>query len=194
MQIPTFLGFDHVCRGTAKTSCKMGTSSPFPLHWVSQQALGKVPLTFSTGWRQHFSPSLLSKMAGPLYDLFYFLSSKIKPFEVDIQHGNWKHGCLKLWENYKQIGGQDLISWTGDGQRVGRTGVGQSFIIAGTTNPTSSNPHPEANHSQTPAWQHNSAHLHLCLASADAETEANWQQDNSGENYIFCIAFICDYI
>lgn len=189
MQIPTFLGFDHVCRGTAKTSCKMGTSSPFPLHWASQQALGKVPLTFSTGWTQHFFPSLLSKMAGPLYSLFYFLSSKIKPFEVDIQHGNWKHGCLKLWENYKQIGGQDLISWTGDGQRVG-----QSFIIAGTTNPTSSNPHPEANHSQTPAWQHNSAHHHLCLASADAETEANWQQDNSGENYIFCIAFICDYI
>lgn len=32
MQIPAFLGFDHVCRGTAKTSHKMGTSPPFPSH------------------------------------------------------------------------------------------------------------------------------------------------------------------
>lgn len=184
MQIPTFLGFDHVCRGTAKMSCKMGTSPPFPSHWASQQALGKAPLTSSTGWTQHFRPSLLSKMAGRLYNLFFFLSPKIKPFEVDIQHGNWKRGCLKPWENYKQIGEQDLISWT----------VGQSFIIAGTTNPASSNPHPEANRSQIPAWQHNSAHLHSRLASADAEIEADWQQDNSGENYIFCITFIHDYI
>lgn len=32
IQIPTFLGFDHICRGTAKTSHKTGTSSSFPCH------------------------------------------------------------------------------------------------------------------------------------------------------------------
>lgn len=127
---------------------------------------------YSPKWQDHFI-------------IFSFLLSfKIKPFEVDVQHENSKHGYLKAWQNYKQIGKQDLISWT----------VGQSFVIAGTTNPTSSNPHPEANCFQTPAWQHNSAHLHSHLASADAETEADWQQDNSGENYIFYITFIRDYI
>lgn len=194
MQIPTFLGFDHVCRGTAKTSCKMGTS-PIPLALsITASSRKSSPDFFNRMNTTFLSKLTLQNGRTTLRSFFFFLSSKIKPFEVDIQHGNWKHGCLKLWENYKQIRGQDLISWTGDGQRVGRTGVGQSFIIAGTTNPTSSNPHPEANHSQTPAWQRNSAHLHSCLTSADAETEANWQQDNSGENYIFCIAFICDYI
>lgn len=182
MQIPAFLGFDHVCRGTAKTSRKIGTSSPFPLHWVSQQTLRNALWTSETGWTQHSSPLLLSKMAGPVY--FFSPSRKIKPFEVNIQHENSKHRCLKPQQNYKPIRKQDLISWT----------AGQSFIIAGTTNPTSSNPHPEANCSQTPAWQHSSAHLHSRLASADAEIEADWQQDNSGENYIFYITFIRDYI
>lgn len=65
---------------------------PFPLHWASQQALGKVPLTFSTGWTQHFSPSLLSKMAGPLYDLFFF--SLLKNQTIRGWHPAWK---LKAW-------------------------------------------------------------------------------------------------
>lgn len=106
---------------------------------------------YSPKWQNHF--------------IIFFPSLKIKPFEVNIQHENSKHRCLKSQQNHKQIETQDFISLT----------IGQSFIIAGTTNPISSNPHPEANCSQTPAWQHNSAHLRSRLCR-----HWNWSRLTAG--------------
>lgn len=57
---------------------------------------------------------------------------KIKQFEADIQHGNWEHGRLEPWQNYKQNWKQGLILRT----------AGQALIIDGATSPASSNPHP----------------------------------------------------